>query len=111
MDAQLVQLLANTQLPQEGPRKQAELDLIRAKTNLDFPLALGRIGGNTALPVEIRQSALTTLRKFIEESWSPEGSDGVHVPISLETKAQLRQGILELVLSTEDERKVKVAAR
>jgi hypothetical protein len=111
MDAQLTQLLADTQLAQEGTRKQAELELLHAKTNPDFPLALGRIGGNRALPVEIRQSALTTLRKFIEENWSPEGSDGAHIPIVPETKNQLRQGILQLVLDSEDERKVKVAAR
>ncbi|KAK0636657.1 armadillo-type protein [Bombardia bombarda] len=110
MDEQLVQLLANTQLPQDGPRKQAELDLNHARSNPDFPLALARIGCHTSAPIEIRQSALSYLRKFIEDNWSPEGDDGVHIPIPDPVKDQLRHIILELVLSPEDERKVKVAA-
>ena len=111
MDESLVQLLAKTHLPQEGPRKQAEIDLLRARTNPDFPLALARIGCHTAAPVEIRQSALTTLRRFVEENWSPEGTDGPHIPIADQTKDHLRNAILELVLSPEDERKVKLGAR
>ncbi|KAK0620236.1 armadillo-type protein [Immersiella caudata] len=110
MDAQIAELLAGTQRPEEGPRKQAELDLIRAKTSPEFPLVLGRIGGNTSLPVEIRQSALTTLRKFTEDHWSPDGHDGREITIPPETKTKLRDGILQLVLDTEDQRKVKVAA-
>lgn len=111
MEDHVAQLLANTQLPQEAPRTQAESDLISLRTNADFPLALVRIGHNTTLPVEIRQSALTVVRKFIEENWSPEGGDGPHIPIPDPTKATLRHAILELVLSPEDQRKVKVAAR
>ncbi|KAH8900212.1 ARM repeat-containing protein [Thozetella sp. PMI_491] len=110
MEEQLAQVLANTQLSQEGPRKQAELDLLRARTNPEFPLALAKIGVHTAAPVEIRQSALTTLRKFVEENWSPEGSDDIPIPISDATKEQLKTVLLELVLSPEDERKVKLVA-
>ncbi len=107
----LAQLLANTQLTQETPRKLAEIDLIHARSNPEFPLALVRIGSHVAAPVEIRQAALTTVRKFIEDNWSPEGSDGPHIPIPDTTKEQIRESILQLVLNTEDERKVKVAAR
>jgi hypothetical protein len=110
MDDHLAELLADTQRSDETIRKRAELNLGQAKTNAEFPLALGRIGGNAKFPVEIRQAALTTLRKFTEEHWSPEGDDGREITISPETKAQLRQGILQLVLDTEDQRKVKVAA-
>jgi len=111
MDEQLVRLLASTQLPQEGPRKQAEIDLIRAKTNPDFPLSLARIGSHPQATVEIRQSALTYLRKFVEENWSPEHTDGIPIPIADPVKDQLRQAVLQLVLNDEKERKVKVAAR
>lgn len=110
MDEQLVRLLASTQLPQEGPRKQAEIDLIRAKTNPDFPLSLARIGSHPQATVEIRQSALTYLRKFVEENWSPEHTDGIPIPIADPVKDQLRQAVLQLVLNDENERKVKVAA-
>jgi hypothetical protein len=111
MEEHLVQLLANSQLTAEGTRKQAELDLIQAKTNPEFPLTLARIGVHTNAPIEIRQAALSYLRKFIEENWTPEGSDGQHIPIPDSTKDQLRPMMLELVLSPEDERKVKTSAR
>ncbi|KAK3943310.1 importin subunit beta-5 [Diplogelasinospora grovesii] len=110
MDEHLARLLANTQLPQEGPRKQAELDLAQFKSNPEFPATLARIGGNAATPVEIRQAALAVLRKFIEQNWSPDGEDGPHFPIADPTKEQLRNMMLSLVLSPEDERKVKLAA-
>lgn len=111
MDDHVVQQLANTQLAQETPRKQAELELLNLRTNPEFPLALLRIGSHIKVPVQVRQSALSVLRKFVEENWSPEGGDGPHIPIPDVSKDTIRQGILELVLGPEDERKVKVAAR
>ncbi|KAK3352709.1 armadillo-type protein [Lasiosphaeria hispida] len=109
MEAHLARLLANTQLPDDGPRKQAELDLVHARASPDFPLTLAHIGQAQA-PIEIRQAALSVLRKFIEENWSPEGGDGPHIPISDPVKDQLRGVLLDLVLSPEEERKVKLAA-
>lgn len=106
-----MQLLANTQLPAEGPRRQAELDLEQAKKNPEFPLALARVGAHTNVPTEIRQSALSALRKFVEKNWSPEEFDPAHIPIPDQTKEQLRSMMLELALSLEVERKVKTAAR
>lgn len=111
MEEHLVQLLANTQLSAAGPRRQAELDLSQAKQNPEFPLALARIGAHTNLPTEIRQSALSTLRKFAEENWSPDDYEQQRYPIADSTKDQLRSMMLELVLNTEVERKVKTAAR
>ncbi|KAM7215961.1 armadillo-type protein [Rhypophila decipiens] len=110
MDDHVAQLLANTQLNEEAPRQQAEIDLKNLRTNPEYPLALLRIGSHTAVGVNIRQAALTTLRKVVEENWSPEGGDGPHIPITDVAKEALRQGILELVLGPEPERKLKVAA-
>ncbi|KAK3378686.1 armadillo-type protein [Lasiosphaeria ovina] len=111
MEEHLVQLLASTQLALEAPRRQAELELERARNNPDFPLSLARIGAHVEAPVEIRQSALTVLRKFLEENWSPDGGDGPHIPIPDQVKDQLRHIVLELVLSPgEEQRKVKLAA-
>ena len=112
MDEHLAQLLANTQEKNEGVRKQAELDLLHTQRNPEFPLSLIRIGAHSSVPVQIRQSALTYLRKFIEKNWAPDDAgSGPQVPVSEETKDYLRNAVLELVLSQEDERKVKVAAR
>lgn len=111
MEEHLVQLLANTQLSAQGPRQQAELDLNRAKENPEFPLALARIAAHTNAPSEIRQSALSTLRKFVVDNWSPDDYADQRSPISDASKDQLRSMMLELVLNTEVERKVKTAAR
>jgi hypothetical protein len=111
MEEHLAQLLANTQLPADGPRRQAELDLNQAKKNPEFPLALARIGAHTNAPTEIRQSALSTLRKFVEANWSPDDFEQHHTSIPDQTKDQLRSMMLELALNTEVERKVKTAAR
>ncbi|MCV5127172.1 hypothetical protein OFB58_27760, partial [Escherichia coli] len=62
MEQQLAQLLANTQLPDEGPRKQAELDLSQAKANPDFPIAIARGGINPSFPGRIRRLPSVNLR-------------------------------------------------
>ncbi len=112
MDEHLAHVLANTQVAHEGTRKQAELDLLHAQRNPEFPLSLMRIGQHTGAPVEIRQAALSCLRKFIEKNWTPDdAASGPQIPIPDETKDYLRNAVLELVLSPEDERKVKVGAR
>lgn len=113
MEDQLVQLLANTQLAAENPRKQAELDLKHAELNPVFPVSLANIAAHTSISTEIRQSALTVLRRFIEHNWSQDSddSDGPRIPISDTTKDQLRPKLLDLALSNEDDRKVKASAR
>ncbi|KAH6632358.1 armadillo-type protein [Chaetomium tenue] len=111
MDEHLAQLLAATHDKNEAPRKRAELDLLHARQNPEFPLSLSRIGAHTGAPVQIRQSALTYLRNFIEKNWGPDDTaSGPQIPIDDSTKDYLRNVILELILSPEDERKVKVAA-
>ena len=113
MEDQLAQLLANTQLPAEEPRKRAELDLKHAQTNPAFPIALANIAGHNSVSTDIRQAALAYLRRFIEHNWSEEGDDGEGplVPIPDSTKDQLRLKLLELALSDEPDRKVKSSVR
>lgn len=111
MEDQLVQVLANTQSPAEGPRKQAELDLKHAQTNPAFPLSLANIASHTSISIDIRQAALSSLRQFIERNWSGESDDGPTVPISDPIKEQIRSVVLEVALSSDEERKIKTAAR
>jgi hypothetical protein len=111
MEDQVAQVLANTQSPAEGTRKQAELDLKHAQTNPAFPTALANIGTYKTLPVEIRQAALSALRQFIEKNWSGESDDGPTIPIADQAKDQIRSVILELALGSDEERKIKTAAR
>lgn len=114
MEDQLAQLLANTQLPQEEPRKRAELDLKHAQTDPAFPVALANIAAHSAISTDIRQAALAYLRRFIEHNWGEEGdesNDGPRFPISDASKEQLRHKLLELALSDETDRKVKSSVR
>ncbi|RWA09716.1 hypothetical protein EKO27_g5399 [Xylaria grammica] len=110
MEDQLVQVLANTQLAAEGPRKQAELDLKRAATDPAFPLSLANIGRHTSISPDIRQAALSTLRRFIESNWSGENDDGPIISIADTVKDQIRPLMLDLALNFDVDRKIKTAA-
>ncbi|KAJ3465979.1 hypothetical protein MRS44_006637 [Fusarium solani] len=112
MEDQLVQLLANTQLSEQGPRQQAEIELKRARSNPAFPLSLANIASHTSIDTSIRQSALSNLRIFIEKNWSDdEADDEPALPIADDVRGQLKQVLLDLCLSPEGDRKVKLAAR
>jgi importin-9 len=111
MEDQLVQILANTHSAAEGPRKQAELDLKHARTNPAFPISLANIGSHASVTLEIRQSALSSLRQFIERNWTGESDEGPVIPISDQVKEQVRSVVLEIALSSDEERKIKTAAR
>ncbi|KAG6007604.1 hypothetical protein E4U54_008809 [Claviceps lovelessii] len=111
MEEQLVQLLANTQLPDQGPRQQAEIELKRARTSPAYPVSLAKIASHTSISTGIRQSALTSLRLFIEKNWAVgDQDDEPIIPISDESRAILKQSLLDLALSQEEDRKVKIAA-
>jgi hypothetical protein len=112
MEDQLVQLLANTQSADQVPRQQAEIDLKRAQTNPAFPTALANVAAHASISIPIRQSALSTLRLFIESNWAiDDPSDDPQIPISDDVRTQLRQTLLDLALGHEEDRKVKIAAR
>lgn len=111
MEDQLLQLLADTHLPAEGPRKQAELHLRQAQNNPAFPTSLAAIAGHASISTDIRQSALLILRSFVEKNWTGESVDGQAIDISDPTKEHLRVQLLELAISNDSDRKIKSAAR
>lgn len=107
-----MQLLANTQSSDQGPRQLAEIELKRARTNPAFPQSLVNVASHTSVDTATRQAALSTVRRFIESNWSPESADGEpQIPISNEVRHQLKQTLLDLALSPEEDRKVKISAR
>ncbi|KAG6020831.1 hypothetical protein E4U41_002709 [Claviceps citrina] len=111
MEEQLVQLLANTQLPDQGPRQQAEIELKRARTDPVYPVSLAMIASHTSISTGIRQSALSSLRQFIENNWALGDQDEEPIiPIADEIRSVLKQSLLDLALSQEEDRKVKIAA-
>ncbi|KAF4126487.1 importin-9 [Geosmithia morbida] len=111
MEDQLIQLLSNTQRPEQAPRQQAEIDLKRASTNPAFPQSLANVAAHTSVDTNIRQSALSTLRLFIESNWAVDRyAAEPQIPISDEARAPLRQTLLDLAISPEEDRKVKISA-
>lgn len=111
MEDQLLQLLADTQLPAEGPRKQAERHLQQVQSNPAFPGSLAAIASHASVSPEIRQSALLILRTFVEKNWSGESEHGPAIPIDDSTKEHLRALVLALATSGDTDRKIKSAAR
>lgn len=111
MEDQLLRLLADTQLSAEGPRKQAELNLLHTRVDPSFPTSLAAIASHSSVSPEIRQSALLALRSFVEKNWSGENDDGNAIPISEQSKEQLRVQMLALATSGDADRKIKGAAR
>jgi Importin-beta N-terminal domain len=111
LEDQLLQLLADTMLQAEAPRKQAEQHLEHLQSNPAFPGSLGAVAIHSNVSPEIRQAALLLLAKFVDKNWSGQNEDGVVVPISDQTKEQLRVQMLELATSSDADRKIKSSAR
>lgn len=111
MEEQLLQLLIETQSSADGPRKQAEKQLQTLHTIPAFPLTLATIAAHRSLSLEIRQSALLTLKAFILAAWSPqfEEFDG-QVLVADEAKSHVRAALLDLATSDTTERKIQNAA-
>lgn len=112
MEQELLQLLADTQSSNSNTIKTAELRLLSLYSNEAFPLSLVSIASHESVPANLRQSALSVLRTFIQAAWSPHLDEfkGT-VLVSDANKAQLRRALLELATtSTTPERKVKAAA-
>lgn len=106
-----MRLLTETQSAQEGPRKNAEWQLKQQYGNPDFPLGLTSIGAHGDVPVNTRQASLLYLKTFVQACWSPQFDEfNGQLYADDGRKAQIRQSLLNLALSGNDERKVKSAA-
>lgn len=112
MEEQLIQLLSNTQLPDQAPRLQAEIELKRAIKNPAFPTSLANIAAHTSVETNIRQAALSNLRLFVENNWAPDPyDDEPQIPITDDARTQVKQTLLNLAVSAEEDRKVKISTR
>ncbi|GAB1733129.1 hypothetical protein NU195Hw_g5654t1 [Hortaea werneckii] len=111
MEEQLVRLLTETQSAEEGPRSNAEWQLKQQYANPDFPLGLVSVGSHGNVPTSVRQSALFVLKTFVQACWSPqfEEFNGQFFADDAR-KSQIRQALLDLAVSGQDERKIKSAA-
>ncbi|KAF2723901.1 ARM repeat-containing protein [Polychaeton citri CBS 116435] len=111
MKEELVRLLSDTQSPAESTRRNAEWQLKQQYGNPDFPLGLCSVGTHSDVSTDIRQAALLYLKIWVLACWSPQFDefDGLYFADE-GRKAQVRQSLLDLALSGNDERKIKSAA-
>jgi hypothetical protein len=118
MEDQLIALIgaissSSSEEESQAKRRQAEIDLKRARTNPVFPTALVNIASHAQVDLPIRQMAMTTLHKFISQNWGQDedhDGDGL-VDIPDATRTALRASLLELALSTDENKKIKSVTR
>lgn len=111
MEEQLAQLLAATQSTSDAPRKQAEQQLASLYRHAEFPLGLVSIASHESVPLNIRQAAVLYLKTFVLAAWSPQFEEFKgQLLVSHETKARIREALLDIATSDQLDRKVKIAA-
>lgn len=111
MEDQLVQLLSDTQSANDGARAQAEQQLQALYAHHDFPVALVEIARHDSVPLNVRQAALLSLKHVVLAAWSDALDEfkGTFV-IADDTKAVVRQRLLDLATTDHLDRKLKSAA-
>lgn len=111
MEQQIVQLLNDTQSPSQAPRANAELRLRHLYPNTSFAPTLIAIASHQAVDLPTRQAALLYLKQFVQQVWSPQFDEFKgEMLVSVEERAKIRQALLELATSAQQERKIKSAA-
>lgn len=106
-----MQLLSATQTAQEGPRKQAEQQLLSLYGHQDFPIALVEVARHESVPLNIRQASLLYLKQLVLAGWSNSLDEFKgQILVSDENKVQIRQRLLELATTDQLDRKLKSAA-
>lgn len=111
-EEQLLQLLADTQSSAQLPRARAEALLLQYERDEVYPINLSAIASHTSVPLNVRQSALSILRLFVEKNWSGVNEDDepvIHIPEA--SKQLLRVQMLELATNSDSDRKIRGLAR
>ena len=111
MEDQVLASLSLTLASDAAVRNDAERQLSELSTNEGFPISLISIGSHASVPRDLRQSALFSLKRLVLKSWSPSLEEFEEASaISAATKDQVRQSLLSLATSGDEEGKVVRAA-
>ncbi|KAI5259556.1 putative importin 9 [Aureobasidium subglaciale] len=111
MEQQIVQLLHDTQSPQDAPRRNAELQLRKLYTHTSFAPTLIAVATHQSIDLPTRQAALLFLKQFVLQVWTPQFEEfRGEMLVSVEERAKLRQALLDLATDAHQERKIKSAA-
>ncbi|KAL8722132.1 MAG: hypothetical protein Q9225_001325 [Loekoesia sp. 1 TL-2023] len=107
MEQQVLELLAATLEPAPETRTNAERHLEQLYTNDAFPISLISIASHNSIDLSLRQAALLVLKTFVLRTWSPSLDEFQGVVTTTDaTKEQVRQSLLALATSGDQERKV-----
>ena len=103
MEQQVLQLLQATTVPDTTTIKRAERSLLDLYQQPDFPFALLQIAVHTSIDSGSRKAALTTLRNYINLTWSPNFEEAlIHRPrLSAEARKQIRSQVLDICTSSD----------
>lgn len=107
MEQQVLELLAATLEAAPETRTNAERHLEQLYTNDAFPISLISIASHNSVELPLRQAALLVLKTFVLRTWSESLEDfqgGVTTSDAI--KDQVRQSLLALATSGDQERKV-----
>ena len=107
----MLDLLVATLDPSDPIRNDAERHLESLYTNDAFPISLISIASHKSVPLVHRQAALLSLKKLVLKAWSPalEEYEGASI-LNDAIKEQVRQSLLEIATSIEEERKIVAAS-
>ena len=111
MEDQVLASLSATLASDAAVRNDAERQLSDLSTNEGFPNSLISIASHASVPLDLRQSALFSLKRLVLKSWSPslEEFEGPGA-LNDATKEQVRQSLLTLATSGDEDGKVFRAA-
>lgn len=111
MEHQVLNLLEAT-LDASGPiRNDAERHLEQLYTNETFPVSLLSIASHESVKLVSRQAALLYLKKLVLKTWSPSIEEYEALePMSDAVKDRVRQSVLAIATSNDEERRIIAAA-
>lgn len=112
LEQEIVRLLAQTQSSEAAPRKSAEEYLRQLQLSDAFPTTLIAIAAQPQYPLQARQSTLLYLKRFVQETWSPQLDEwkGQALVQDEGQRSKIRQALLELSTQDGQERKIRSAA-
>lgn len=111
MEQQVLELLAATLESAPETRTNAERHLEQLYTNDAFPISLISIASHGSVELPLRQAALLVLKTFVLRTWSPSLDEYQGAATTSDaTKDQVRQSLLALATSGDQEHKVVSAS-
>lgn len=102
MEAQVLDLLRGTLQPNTDTVRNSEAALLDLYPNPEFPFSLLLIASHADADLGVRKAGLTTLKNYVNATWSPQLDDSFKGSIYLSDEAKSRVRDQVFVLSTHD---------